>query len=281
MNENPQLENPQTDNTEDNNEDKWDFSDYAYTITGIIAGVLLVGPELLESLLNITILGGSLADRGEALAEGLTYGLAYTGFDFSLRALSPLFFLITTSIVYFKEAFDVKKTGEYKGSMFTHTFESLFEEALYFTVTTIMLFSAILFGAMYISWLAGPITWVLFIFIFPLFNRASESDETAKIPWQLLFVLIAGIAVEAYTGTWVAFPLSWLIICGANFIETVRKGDRSLDTIFNAIYYAISVIMMAVGIFLGNWLMSWAALIIALLICWVLSKFKNLRGARQ
>ena len=140
-------------------EEKWDFSDYAFTITGIIVFVLLVVPELMESLFGISLMGGSLADSIDA--DELEYAMSSGVWTFhQLRSLSPLLFLLTITIVMFKEAFDARSDGGYQGSLFNHTFESLLEDAIYMAITTVMLYSAILFGAMYISWLAGPITWI-------------------------------------------------------------------------------------------------------------------------
>ena len=250
-----------------NNDNKWDFSDYAFTITGIIVAVLLVVPEILEAQFGISILGGSL--------DGLEYDGHNMWSIFWLRALSPLLFLATTTIVLFKEAFDVRRDGSYTGSMFTHTFESMLESAIYMGITTIMVYGAVLAGVMYISWLAGPITWILFIFIFPLVRKKSRDIKNADFPWLLLLVFAIGVIAEVITGAWVAFPLTWLIICVIKLVDTVRAKNSSINTVFDAIYYAFSIILMAVGISLDFWMASWAAFPIALFICWVLKKFKR------
>jgi len=269
----------------DADKDKWDFSDYAFTITGIIVGILLVVPEILESQFGISILGGSLTD---AFENGVDYG----GWSFNqLRALSPLLFLVTTSVVFFQEAFEARKTGGYKGSLFTNTFESLFEDAIYMTITTIMVFSAVLGDVMYISWLAGPITWILFIFIFPFVKKkrkkkrgeATEADE-ADMPWILMGVFAAGIIAEVITGAWIAFPLAWLIICAVKFVDAfrvLRDKDDSPDTVFNLLYYAFSVVLLALGITLNFWITSWIAFPFAILICWVLNKIKKVKQVKQ
>jgi len=265
--------------------DKWDFSDYAYTITGIIVGVLLVVPEILYSQFGISILGGSLADSANTLVEELEYGINLNRFSINqLRTLSPMLFLLTTSIVLFQEAIVVRKSGEYTGSIFTHTFESLFEDAIYMAITTIMVYGAVLAGAVYTSWLAGPITWILFIFIFPLVKKKSgNTDETeeADKPWLLLFVFAIGLVVEVITGEWIAFPLSWLIICAIKCVGTIRKGNHTIDTIFDIIYYALSVILMAMGVGFNFWITSWAAFPIALIACWILSKFERFKKVSQ
>ena len=264
-----------------NKDNKWDFSDYAFTITGILVGILLVVPEILEAQFGIRFLGGSLSNVAPELVEELEYGLPVWNLN-RLRALSPLLFLLTTTIVFFKDAFEARKSGGYKGSLFTHTFESLFEEAIYMAITTTMVYASVLAGAMYASWLAGPISWVLFVFLFPLVRKKSKNTveiEQVHIPWFLLFLLGLGIVIEVITGAWIALPLSWLIICAIKFVATLREGDHSIDTVFNLLYYAFSVIFMAVGIGLNFWITSWASFPIALFICWILSKFGRFKKA--
>ncbi|MCL2406208.1 MAG: hypothetical protein FWC92_11805 [Defluviitaleaceae bacterium] len=267
------------DNNETKTNEKWDFADYAYTITAIIVVTLLVVPDMLYSMFELHFLGGSLGNVASSITEGLEYGPI--GWSITqLRVLSPLLFLATTSIVMFKEAFDARKNGGYTGSMFTHTFESLFEEAIYMTITTIMVFGAALAGAMYASWLAGPITWILFIFIFPLVRKKTSTDDDAHhFPWLLLFIFIVGLFAEALTRAWVAFPLSWLVICAIELVRTVREKNYTIDTVFNIIYYVFSVILMTVGISFNFWIASWSAFPIALFICWIASKFKRFKKA--
>ena len=246
-------------------DEKWDFSDYAFTITGILVGVLLVGPEIFYNQFGISILGGSLSDVGPGFAEER---LSLN----ELRALSPMLFLLTTTIVYFEEAYTARKTGGYKGSLFTHTFESLFEEAIYMAITTVMVYAAVLNGTMYMSWLAGPISWILFVFIFPLVRKKDDDLEKSDKPWLLLVLFAAGLVAEIITGAWIAFPVTWLIICMVKMTGEIREYDRTPDSALNIMYYAFSIIMMAVGVGLGMWLTSWAAFPIALFVCWVLSK---------
>jgi len=261
------------ENNDMQKDNKWDFSDYAYTITGILVGILLVVPDILYAQFGISILGGSLGNVTPELIEGIEDGQGVNMWSLNrLRTLSPLLFLLTTTIVFFKEAIDARKTGGYKGTIFTHTFESLLEEAIYMAITTIMVFGAVLAGAMYASWLAGPITFVLFAFIFPLVRKKSSGADEVRTPWLLLFILAIGIAAEAVTMAWIAFPLSWLIICVIEFINVIRERDFTIDNIFNLQYYAFSVIFMAVGITLDFWVTSWAAFPLALFICWIISK---------
>jgi len=255
-------------------DDKWEFSDYAFTITGILVGFLLVVPDILYAQFGISILGGSLSDAAPAVIEGLEDGYSREGWTITgLRALSPLLFLLTTTIVFFQDAIVARKTGGYKGSMFTHTFETLFEEAIYMAITTIMVYGAVLYGAMYISWLAGPITWILFIFIFPLVRKKKNDEDKVVMPWFLLLLFVIGVVAEVITGAWVAFPLTWLVICAIKLVSTLREKGKTIDTVFDIVYYVFSVILMAVGVGLGLWLWSWAAFPVALLICWVISKF--------
>lgn len=265
-----------------NKDEKWEFADYAFTITGVIVGGLLVGPEIMEAQFGISILGGSLSNAAPEILEGLEHGQGPNAWSINqLRALSPMLFLLTTTIVFFKEAFDARKSGGYTGSMFTHTFESLFEEAIYMAITTIMVYGAILFGAMYASWLAGPISWILFVFIFPLAKKKSDSMDEVDTPWLLLFIFIAGIIVEVITWAWIAFPLAWLIICAFKLVEIIREKIYTMDTVFNIMYYAFSIILMAVGVSLNFWMASWVAFPVALLVCWILSKFGRFKKAQE
>jgi predicted membrane protein len=91
----------------------------------------------------------------------------------------------------------------------------------------------------------------------------------------LLVILIAGIVAEVLTGEWIALPLSWLIICVFKLVQTARKGNHTIDTVFAMLYYSFSIVLMSIGIILEFWITSWTAFPIALVICWILSKFKR------
>lgn len=270
-------ENKEIDKEKDD-KDKWEFEDYAFTITGILVGFLLVVPELLYSFFGISILGGSLGDVGTELADSILEQGPLSGWSINeLRALSPMLFLATTAIVFIKDAVDARKSGGYKGSMFTHTFESLVEDAIYMVIITIMVYGAILTGRMYASWLAGPISWILFLFIFPLVRKKSGKYSSADIPIVLLIIFAIGVIAELITGAWIAFPMSWLIISAVTLIQTIRAGVKMIDDVFEVLYYAFSVVLMALGISLGLWVTSWIAFPVALIICWILSKFKRFK----
>ena len=263
--------------------DKWEFEDYAFLITGIIVGFLLIVPEILYSQFDISILGGSLSDvgYGYTVYEDLESGSG--SYDWSitrLRTLSPLLFLLTTTIVFFYDAFEARKTGGYKGSIFTHTFESTLEDAIYMAIMTAMVYGSVLTNTMYASWLTGPIAWVLFVFIFPLVKRKSSTDDF-KMPWFLLLILSAGFVVELITREWVALPLSWLIICIFKLAGAIRAKIFSLDAIFDMLYFSFSIVLMTLGIAFNYWITSWTAFPIALLICWILSKFKRFKRVEE
>ncbi|MCL2391265.1 MAG: hypothetical protein FWC66_01490 [Oscillospiraceae bacterium] len=267
------------DNKNTNKSDKWDFDDYAFTITGILVGVLLVVPEILYTSFGISILGGGFSNAASEIFEGLDDGFGVNFRNiYELRSLSPLLFLLTTTICFFKDAIDARKSGGYKGSVFTHTFESLFEDAIYMAITTIMVYGAVLFGAMYASWLAGPIAWILFVFIFPLVRKDNNSAEAVKMPWLLLLIFLSGIIVEAITREWIAFPLSWLIICVFKLVGIFRAKIFSTDAVFDILYYTFSIALLAVGMILNSWLVSWVAFPVALFICWIMSKFKRVKN---
>ena len=266
-----------TENNGTKKDSKWEFEDYAFLITGIIVAFLLFVPEILYSQFGISILGGSLSEYNQTGAGYFETGS--DGIDLNitrLRALSPLLFLLTTSIVFIYEVYEARKTGGYEGSMFSHSFESLLEDAIYMTIMTVMVYTTVLTDAMYASWLTGPVSWVLFVFIFPILKKKSDSEES-EMPWFLLCVLLVGVVVELLTGAWIAFPLSWLIICGFKLVGILKAKITTLDTVFNLLYYAFSIILMTLGIALNIWVTSWIAFPIALLICWILSKFKRFK----
>ena len=266
-----------TENNEAKKDDKWEFEDYAFSITGFLVGFLLIVPEIMYSQFGISILGGSLSQleyNGNGALETGSGG-AYWNI-LRLRAISPLLFLLTTTLVFIYEAFKARKTGGYEGSLFSHTFESLLEDAIYMTIMTIMVYTSVLTDAMYASWLTGPISWVLFVFIFPLLKKKNSTDEF-EMPWFLLCILIAGVIVELITREWIAFPVSWLVICGFKLVATVRAKITTLNTVFDLLYYAFSIVLMTLGITINLWVTSWVAFPIALLICWILSKFKRFK----
>jgi len=280
MQENNKSNGAKQENDKDKDA-KWEFEDYAFTITGILVGFLLVVPEVLYSQFGISILGGGFSDMSMDFIDGLDdgHGASVWGIR-ELRSLSPMLFLLTTTLCFIKDAIDARKSGGYKGSVFTHTFESLFEDAIYMTITTIMVYSAILFGAMYASWLAGPITWILFVFIFPFVRRTSDRTDEVKMPWLLLLIFLGGIIAEAITGAWIAFPAAWLIISAFKLVDALREKDYTPDTVFEILYHSFSIAFLAVGIFMGFWLTSWLAFPVAFFICWLVSKARKSKEAK-
>ena len=266
---------PDTPKTKD---DKWEFEDYAYTITAILVGFLLVVPEILYSQWGIIFMGGSMS--GGEVAEQITYGVRAWRIN-ELRALSPMLFLSTTALCFIYDAVEARRTGGYRGSLFTYTYEGLVEDAIYMTITTVMVFGAVLMGSMYISWLAGPITWGLFMVIWPLVKKTSRTETEEPIPWGLLGIFAFGIFAEVLTGAWVAFPLAWLVICAVKLIRVLRAGLPTIDDVFDALYFAFSVLLMAAGIIFGSWVASWTAFIVALVLCWMLSKFGRYKKQRD
>lgn len=245
----------------DAEKETWDFADYAYTFTGVLVGFLLVGLELISEFFGVSILGGPLNE--------VLVGERFTFAEF--RALSPLLFLMTTVIVFAKETIDVRKSGSYTGAMFKHTFESLLEETIYMSVLTFMIFYGIITNGMYASWLASPVTWVLFVFLFPLLKQ-KEERKALVVPWGMLGILMGGVLFEIVLGGWLFMPLSWLVICLIKLKDEVKVKEKSLDRSFNLIYYVLSVTFMGLGIGFDFWITSWTAFPVALVICWVMFK---------
>ena len=249
---------------------KWTFDDYAFTITGIVVGLVLVGPELLYQLFGISVLGGTLDN---ITADVMETAITTRRFTINhLRSLSPMLFLLTMTICFTRDAIVARKTGGYKGSLFTHTFESLLEDAIYMIITTIMVYSSIFLGTMYSSWLAAPITWVLFFIIFPIVR--GRSDKTS-MPFGLLSILLTGIILEIIFEGWFVFPFSWLLICTAKFAQIIKDKVKTMDEFFNLVYYFFSIALMAIGILFNFWIISWSALFLSLAVTWLLSKFKS------
>jgi hypothetical protein len=271
---------PKNEITKKDNSDKWEFEDYAFTLTGIIVVFLLIGPDLILSWFGISILGGSLGNTGTELLDNLDYGYGYDYNTWSLtdfRAMSPMLFLLTTSICFIKDTIDARKDGGYTGSMFTHTFESLLEDSIYMVMTTAIIYTSVLTGTMYASWLAGPITWVLFVFLFPVLRKKKHEYDSVDMPWILLALLTLGVIIELITGGWIAFPLSWLIICTIKLILVIRDKILTIDDVFNLLYYSFSVILMTLGITMNFWITSWLAFPVAIAICWILNKFSRFK----
>jgi len=77
---------------------KWKFDDYAFLITGIIVGFLLIGPELLYQIFGINVLGGTLENITQDNIDTAILTGRFT--IYQLRALSPLLFLLTMSISF-------------------------------------------------------------------------------------------------------------------------------------------------------------------------------------
>ena len=262
-----------TMNNKSKKNDKWVFGDYAFAITGILVFVLLVVPEIMYAQFDIHFLGGSMSGQLPELLSELEHGQSFSVERVrQLRSLSPLLFLLTTTIVTFKDAFDAKKTGGYQGTIFTHSHASLFEDAIHMATVTIMVYAAVLANAMYISWLSGPITFVLFIIIFPFVRNKNSATDEVGIPWILLLLLVLGAIAGVIFRTWHAPAFAWLLICAVKCTKTIRKSNLSIDHIFDILYYAFSVILIGIGILFNFWITSWLALPLAIIICWILSK---------
>ena len=221
---------------------------------------------LLEIIYDMEIFDGILIGTAPSLVDCLH------GYNF----LAPSLFLLTTSIVYFKAAFDARKCCEYSDSWFTYDFESTLEFAISLGISTIIVYISFFVGDIWASWLGAPISWILFLIVFP-FLRKNDSVEKTNISWLCLIILVAGIIAEVLTREWFALPLAWLIICAIKLIGYIRKAECSLDTVYDISFNALSIIAMAAGVFFDFWHISWSPILLALLICWIFSKFKRFK----
>jgi predicted acetyltransferase len=143
-----------------------------------------------------------------------------------------------------------------------------------------MVLGGVFMGSMYASWLAAPITWVLFMIVFPIVRKRRGKSGDLAIPWVEMFIFAAGVAVEIATRAWVAFPVAWMLICAIDFIHDIHVRPVTTDTIFNSLYHSFSVVLIGVGLATGFWLVSWTAFPIAMAICWVLSKTPRFRKVK-
>jgi hypothetical protein len=249
--------------------EKWDFDDYAFTITWIIVGILIVVPLLLDIILeiifNIDAFSGVFVGEAPSLIDFLH------GYNF----LSPALFLLTTTIVYFKAALDARKC-EYSDSWFTYDFESTLELAISLAISTLIVYISFFIDEIWASWLGAPIAWILFLVIVP-FARKKDSTKKTNIPWLCLIIFITGVVAEVITREWISLPLSWLAICAIMLIGHIRKAERSLDTVYDISFSILSIIAMVLGIVLDFWYISWSPILLALLLCWIFSKFKRFK----
>jgi len=237
-----------------NNSRKWTFADYAFTLTGVIVGLIL----LLPNWLDITI-------ENEIFAR--------------LRWMSPFMFLVTASVVMIKDTVDAKKGIIVPGKLFTYEFEDLLEDAIYMSITTVMVLYAVFTESMYISWLAGPITWIVYVFLLPLLRQDDESGTAkAQLPVFLLSFFAAGIVIELLTGQWIAFPFMWVLICVYKAYGFIRGGEYSMNVLYNILYYVFSVVLIAVGLVWGFWVTSWLALPVSMVICWGVDRWRKRRA---
>jgi len=151
------------------------------------------------------------------------------------------------------------------------------EDTIYFAVMMAILAIAMRTGHMYASWLAGPITFVLFAVIWPVL-RNKKDKEQARFPVIPLIVLLAGIVAEVVMGGWIAFPVSWILICAIKICGLLRSHRLSAEVMVDIVYYVLSIALISIGLIWGTWIFSWIAFPIAATIGRVVHKVRLIRN---
>jgi hypothetical protein len=101
------------------------------------------------------------------------------------------------------------------------------------------------------------------------------------MPWLCLVIFVAGVIIEIIIGGWIALPMSWLVICAIKLIDSIRKAETSLDTVYDISFNILSVAAMAAGVFLNFWYISWSPILLGLFVCLILSKFKRFKKDKK
>jgi len=230
--------------------EKWEFEDYAFTI----ATVLCVTP---------IILGIFIASTGPEIApEEVDYTSIHRWWPFSWIS-----FMFAWSACVVKETIDLKigKEGA-KGEL-----KDVAENALYITITTLMLFIGIIRGNMYSSWLAGPIVFVFFAVIWPIL-RGSKEEEQASAPALSFILLIAGIIMEIVIGGWIAFPLSWVAISCVKVYKIVQTNRFTEEIWVEIMYHIFTIIFLSASLIWDFWAVSWLAYPVSVIIGKIIDK---------
>ncbi|MCL2367199.1 MAG: hypothetical protein FWC75_09215 [Oscillospiraceae bacterium] len=238
------------DHEAENENKKWDFEDYAFTI----ATVLFLAPVIIGILIAIFL------DNDGQWAVHRWWPFSWMSFMFAWSACE------------IKDVVDIKlKRGIARAD---NNLEEAAEHALYIVITTGLLLAGLIIGQMQSSWLAGPIVFVLLTVIWPLL-RNQEDKEKTSFPTIPVIILIAGIVAEVIIGGWIAFPVSWILISIIKLYKTIRKCKFTEDFIVDIAYYAFTIILLTTSLIWGSWVISWLAYPISVIIGKVMCKIKR------
>jgi len=238
---------------------KWLFEDYVFAATGIIVGVgyfLLAYGAVNEGYQDYGFLDDMIenieAGRGINIRDYRQW-LPFSGF----------LFLLAWAICEYQVSFVAYREDKKDGS-----FGEALADALYITVTFVLLVIGVVTGVWYASWLASPLMWIGTIIVLKIAKKDEnegdviEGDCKEPIPGKALFLAIffIGIVVEVFTRAWLAFPLAWTAICALKVINIWRRGNLNESRVFELLYYFAGFVLLVVGISLGIWATSWLAL---------------------
>jgi len=264
---------------EDEENEKWDFEDYAYTIALVLFLAVMFLPNILGGLFYDGYFGDGISESVNQMTDSLAEMLRYErGIDpTDLRQWIPfswMFFVLAYMVVAIKDVIDAKTGAEgTEGKLLKYL-----DEALYAVVTVSILFRAIISGDWSGSWLAGPITWILFVFIGMLIKTPEEKEKSPILrDTGLLLIFALGIIIEAWSRTWVAFPVAWILICAIKAFGLIRQKHFTDDNIEDIFYYMLTVILISMGLIWSIWISSWTALPIVLVLSAVVNKVRQLR----
>ena len=152
---------------------------------------------------------------------------------------SWIFFMFAWSACVAKETIDLKSgkegaNGELKGTA---------EHALYITI---MLLIGIIRDNMCSFWLAGPIVFAFFAAIWPIL-RGPKEEEQSSASALLFILLIAGIVMEIVIGSWIAFPLLWIVISCVTVYKIVQANRLTEEIWVEIMYHIFMIIFLSVS----------------------------------
>jgi len=239
------MSKPNKSEIEENNE-KWDFEDYAFTI----ATVVFAAPLVLGTILAANDLNPMNIHR--------------------FWPFSWLSFMFAWSACLVKDVIDIKRGVDGADD----DLEDAAETASYVTITTALLVFGVITGQMYSSWLAGPITLVLLAALWPVLRHRKDSGQK-YFPTIPIIILIVGIIAEVILGGWIAFPISWILISAVKVYKLIRKYKPSEDVVTDIMYYSFSIIFISISLVHQLWIISWLGYPLAAIIGKIVNRIKR------
>ena len=265
------MTNQPHDNEKDNAAEKWEFEDYAFTI----AAVIFFAPIIIQIAFPIVM--GVLYE-----SFGFTFAYGWADFEISFGddGQLPWFAFSWMSFMFAWLASEIYET--YKARVKSaKEYAYQFETSIYIAVTIVLLIQSLLGQNWGGSWLASPITWVLFAII-RLFSRKLCEDRSKELLRTVLrmSVLAAGLVVDIAGGSWFAFPLAWIFLSLLELYDIARARTLRED-LFDVLYSVFTVIFLVIALIWGLWITSWLGLPIAGAISKVVEKISPVDGDKE